>query len=56
MFGSVRNPEKTADFIEYNLKAMDMFIKGQKVEGAFGELECPKGYKPAKFIGTGINF
>lgn len=47
--GALKNSHLTKLMLELNIAAIDRFLKGEQVEGTFGERDLGRAYKPAKF-------
>lgn len=46
LLGAVKNSHLSKHMLEYNLQAIDKFLEGEKVEGAFGEKDIGRNYRP----------
>ena len=46
---AVKNSHLSKVMLELNLSAIERFLKGERVEGTFGERDLGRKFKPDKF-------
>jgi hypothetical protein len=49
LLGAVKNHHLSKLMLELNISAVERFIKGEQVEGTFGERELGREFKPVKY-------
>ena len=49
LLGVIKNAELSKEKLELNLEAIGRFIKGESVEGKYGEKDCGRDYVPEKY-------
>ncbi len=49
LLGVIKNPHLSKIMFELNVTAIDKFLRGEKVEGAFGDNDLGRNWVPQKF-------